>query len=87
MNKIEELLEKDNGLYTSYSVTDKEGIYKKLVSSEKAVEITKDIAIKFAEWRNGKMYNKEKGIDGKQIIRENYPNYYELLFEEFLKTL
>lgn len=56
-------------------------------NANRYAEITKDIAIKFAEWRNGTMYNKEKGIDGKEIIRQNYPNYYGLLFEEFLKTL
>lgn len=50
-------------------------------------EITKNIAIKFAEWRNGKMYDEEKGINGKAIVRKYYPDYYKQLFEEFLKTL
>ena len=51
-----------------------------------AAKITKDIAIKFAQWRIGPMFDPEKGIDGKAIIRKNPEDYSDLLFEEFLKT-
>jgi len=43
--------------------------------------------IGFAKWRMGTMYDKEKGIDGKQIIRDNPDNYWEKLFKLYIEQL
>jgi hypothetical protein len=74
MNKIEQMLSENHGLHTSYSVKNKDGEFESVVSVKSAAEITKQIAIEFADWL-------WKNCDEKYMSLHSW----ESMFEEFLK--
>ena len=50
MNKLEQILKKDNGLYSHYAAKTKEYEYTPVCSITKAAELTASIAIEFSKW-------------------------------------
>ncbi len=56
-------------------------------ASNHCYSILEKHCIGFAKWRMGTMYDKEKGIDGKKIIRDNPDNYWEILFKLYIEQL
>ena len=62
-------------------------IREQMTSKESCNNVVKNVAIKFAKFRIGTMSIPEKEVDGKAIIRENPDDYWEELFNEFIKSL
>lgn len=50
MLKLEEIINEDNGLYTSYGVRNKKGEFTPVCDIKRSVEVTMDVSMRFAEW-------------------------------------
>jgi hypothetical protein len=85
MNKLKEALQRDNRLYTSYSVRNKDGKFTSVCSIEKSKELTTDVAIKFAEWiADTKIHGYSKQLYEAMIVHKVKTT--QELFEEFINN-
>ncbi len=87
MNKVEQILSENHGLYTSYSVRNMDGEFESVVSVKSAAGITENIAVEFAEWVgfSGWNFNASKKCWWNISSNDFFPTTEELL-QEFIKT-